>query len=340
MVARQVVWPDPVVRKLTEKFIPAADYCYGLQNGTGPDCEFFRRFCEKGHYGGRTKPSKTRQGTYAVAPSGEFLASINSNDAREIEAMLKKALEAWEQLPRDRRLSAEPPPEDPEGLTYPKRVFPEGGLVLWTTVRDLPRDLSDSTFYGKVWNHDVVWFRKDEAAQFLPGDPRAGMHHEIPPALVNRLARLHFIDNVRGSTDPFKPHHVSKADLRAKVLTVQDGLVTLRLEGETSASEEGKWPVNGFQGRDNLTEQRRGFDARVLGYAAYDLRKESFVAFEMVAIGIRWGGTQWNERANDLDPAPMGVALVLAGDSPVGRAPLKVLTMFGMEGLTEDYGWK
>ncbi len=75
------------MQKLLERFIPAADEVGYLQRQKGPECDHFRSFSEKGHYGGREKPTGTRQGTYAVAPSGEFLASINNNDPKAMAAM-------------------------------------------------------------------------------------------------------------------------------------------------------------------------------------------------------------------------------------------------------------
>ena len=41
--------------------------------------------------------------------------------------------------------------------------------------------------------------------------------------------------------------------------------------------------------------------------------------FEAVAVGTRWGGTQYNFRENDLGSAPFGVMLSLAGASRAER---------------------
>ena len=45
----------------------------------------------------------------------------------------------------------------------------------------------------------------------------------------------------------------------------------------------------------------------------------TMVAFDVVAVGIRWGGTQYNCRDNDLAPAPFGAVLSLAGASRAER---------------------
>jgi hypothetical protein len=57
----------------------------------------------------------------------------------------------------------------------------------------------------------------------------------------------------------------------------------------------------------------------LLGTATFDLKKERFLSFELVAVGTRWGATQFNVRSDDLGPAGMGFYFTLAGDSPAER---------------------
>jgi hypothetical protein len=58
---------------------------------------------------------------------------------------------------------------------------------------------------------------------------------------------------------------------------------------------------------------------RLLGKATFDMTKERFLTFELVALGTRWGSTQNNSRRGDLDEAPIGLLFTLAGDSPCER---------------------
>ena len=59
-----------------------------LHRRKGAECDFFRGICEQGHYGGRTKPTNTRQGIYCATPSekatcvlGEYCpANSTAND--------------------------------------------------------------------------------------------------------------------------------------------------------------------------------------------------------------------------------------------------------------------
>jgi hypothetical protein len=246
--------------------------------------------------------------------------------------LLREALEKWEKIAPGDRLPADDPKDRTSALRRAERFYPEGGLVLHVYSRDLPREEVAPGWRGKAWNQDYAWFRKEEARQFLPGgEPKPGQKHEVPAPLVRRLARAHLVDNVRGQTRPYDDRHVEKARLTAVVEAVDGDVVTLRLEGETRTAAEGVWHVGGLRSRQ-ATPQKRGFEANLLGRAAYDMKTERFQTFELVAVGTRWGATQFNVRQDDMDPAPIGVLFTLAGDSPWER----VAPAF----FSEVYGWR
>jgi hypothetical protein len=87
VIAQTSVWSDPEVVELLQHFVPVADEVHRLQKGSDP-----RRACFKPLPSKATMPPwsartyRTRQGTYAAAPSGVLLASINSNDPRAMAA--------------------------------------------------------------------------------------------------------------------------------------------------------------------------------------------------------------------------------------------------------------
>jgi hypothetical protein len=54
----------------------------------------------------------------------------------------------------------------------------------------------------------------------------------------------------------------------------------------------------------------------------------------VVAVGTRWGGTQYNCRDNDLPPAPFGAVLSLAGASRAERVAPTHFRGYG------GVGWK
>lgn len=316
--------------KLAESFIPAADNVSRLQSGSAPDCTLFQKVGEQGHYAGRKVPSETRQGIYATAPSGVLLASLNSNDPNRVAAMLENAISKWETLPRDQRFLAETPSGTPSVQSW-QRLYPDDGLVLRVHSRDLPREQADTSERGRAWNLDFAWFTSAEARQMVPSDIKPGASTNLPKALVDRIARLHLVDNVRGETPPYPPMSIEKAVISSKVISVEADTVKLHLEGETKTATEGTWSIAGYRDMASPTPQKRGYETRILGRAEYDLKTNRFTSFKMLAVGMRHGATQYNGRSRDLGPAPMGHAFTLAGNAPAERVPP---AFFG------NYGWK
>lgn len=302
-----------------------ADEVHRLQNGKDDESRLFQGVAEKGHYGGRTRPTPTRQGIYALTPSGMFLGSINTRRATHVQRMLEEALAKWSTLDSDARRG-----QDGHGVRA-NRVeyrYPDDGLVLQVFTRDLPRDRKFGDWRGDAWNQDFAWFTRDEAAGFLPADPKPGDRHVVPKALVERLSRCHLIDNVRGQTSSFPQSAVRVAELTATVTGIDGDTVSLKLEGRSKTSTKGSWTVNGLRS-DKKSKQQRGYDARLLGRATFDRRKGRFAAFDLCAIGERTGGTRYNARGDDLEPSPMGVALVLAKDTPQNRVPPAHIWSYG-----------
>ena len=179
-------------------------------------------------------------------------------------------------------------------IQRPERFYPQDGLVLYVTSRDLPRDgqpakPATGNWRQLAWNQDYAWFTKSETKQFLPAQPQVGKKHDVPLAVIHRIACAHLVDNVRGQTAPFEESQVQKARLTTEVTAVAGNVVTLRLEGETLTANEGR--------------RKHGLDMRLLGKATYDVTKECFLTFEMVALGARWAarktipaGTTWKRR--------------------------------------------
>jgi hypothetical protein len=298
------------VLKLAAQFVTAADEVYRLQNlktGTDPECRLFQKFAEQGHY---RRPGTTRQGTYCVSPSGVLLGSLNSNDPKRIADLLERSLARWGTLTRAERLLPTDPRQQLADIKRPERHYPEDGLVLRVTSRDLPREQAKAnptraSWRELAWNQDFAWFTRAEARQFVPAEATVGKRQDLPVALLHRIACAHLIDNVRGQTSPFEERQVKKARLSTEVTAVDGDAVSLRLEGETRTAMEGR--------------REHGLEMRLLGKATFDLARGRFLTFELVAVGSRWGATQLNGRRGDTDAAPIGILFTLAADTPCER---------------------
>lgn len=292
-------------------FIPAADEVYRLQGGGDPECQLFEYVAAQGHYANK---GGSKQGIYALAPSGKLLGSVNSTEAARVADMLRKAISAWNALPKKERLLQ----QDPMPYTYyidrDERFYPVGGLVLRVYMRDLPHSHLPSDWRGKAWNQDIAWFTKDEARSFIPSTLKSGDRCLVPDAIVYRIARCHLVDAVRGQTTPFSMGGVEKAHIFSTITAVKGDIVEIRLDGESRTSENG-----------------RGYHAKLLGGARFDVKNDKFTTFELVAVGQRWGSTQYNYRHDDPGPSPMGVLFTLAGSS---KADMLAPELFWA------YGWR
>jgi hypothetical protein len=219
VIARRSVWADEAVAAKLAEFVPVADEVGRLQRGDDAECRFFQGFAEQGHYGGRTQPSDTRQGIYMVAPSGHFLASVNTRRPQDVLRTMEQALTAWAQLPGEQRLEARDPALALEGTRRYEARFPEGGAALRVTVRDLPRtreaeDAPDD-WRAAAWNEDWAWLRPDElvALGSPPADAAIGAGWSASESLARRLARAQLVDFARGQTTPYRDEHVERAEL-------------------------------------------------------------------------------------------------------------------------------
>ena len=338
MIARRAVFTDARVRRLLERFVPAADEVGRLQRGQDPESLLFQEVAEQGHYAGRTVPSSTRQGLYATTVDGRLLASINHNDPARVAAMLEKALAAWDALPEAERV----PAGGWDGTGDLRRLearYPEEGLVLRLSSRDLPRDAARDLPPGSparpapdwraaAWNFDYVWLRREEARMLVPEEARVGATREVAGAVLDRLTRVSLVDNVRGQTYPAPKASLQRARLASTVTAVEGPRLTLSLEGEAHWEQAGRWPV---AGNGPPVDTRRGFEGRLRGSATWDSQAQGFVAFELLAVGLRWGGTQYNARHDDLERSPIGYLFERAGREPHERVAPAAFW---------EYGWR
>ena len=288
-MGRRSVWSQPEVIEAASQFVVAADETWRLQRGDDPECRFFQRVVAGGHY--RAKGG-TRQGIYMCAPSGELLGSLNVLDGDRVVEALRLALGRWRALPEEARWL-----DDPGTIAPAHRwewSYPEDGLVLTSVRRDLP-ETGPTTTERDRWNRDPVWFSADEARGWLPADLSVGSRSEVTPGVLERLVCFHLVDNARGQTLPFFPGDMEDARLDSAVTAVDGALVHASLRGRVRAVSDGVWK-HGDNDWKVSGEHPRGVDLQLRGSLSYDSDMERFVAFELVAIGERWGTTPHNGR--------------------------------------------
>jgi hypothetical protein len=320
VAGRALVWSNPEIIALASRaFIPVAENSSYLQRQADAKGEFFRLIAEQGHYAGRTVPSATRQGTYTATSDGRLLASINTREADKMLAMMNEALQRWREVEPE-TAATELPTEYEVDPRY-RRIYPEDGLVLKVYSRDLPRTVETrpDDWRRHAVNTDHAWFTREEALSLLPPHPSPGDRFPAPALFVQRLARFHLIDNVRGETPMWRTEEVQHATMSLEVASVTPGQIELRLEGAVRCVGHGKWAVRPF--REKLDSTERGYDCELAGFLTFDRTNSRFTRCDILAVGTRWGGSEHNVRYDDLDAAPMAVAFELAGDTPTDHTP-------------------
>ena len=330
MRGRQVCWSDPKLQKLAKQFVPACDEVWRLHNLKEVDCLFFQGFCEKGHYGGRQRPTGTRQGIYCCTPSGRFLASVNTTDPDRMAEMLREALAAWKKTSKKDRLLPYDPATKTAEIKRRAQQFPEDGLPARIYTRDLKRKGIPNDWRATAWNVDSIWFRKDEVRRMLPQALVPGARHKWPKALIERIVRHHLVDNARGQTRGYTEDQVKHAALETTVRGVKGKQVTVTFQGGSRTTTTGGWPPDGVYARLKKRDPNaRGVKTTLYGQATYDRGTKRFIAFELIAAGTRWGRTRYNFREDDLDESPIAFAIILDSDDPGRRVAPAELGAYG-----------
>lgn len=291
---------------------------WALQQRAGdPGHELFK------HYGEQVPAEDwnaegTKQGIYLMGPNGEYLEGAHAASGRADHLLwrLRRALERWEELQAEADYANQPVPL---GSAVAPPEIEAAPLALRVSLRDLPRE-DDATAGRRItgrdkrdrnwiaftkWAWNQNWITFDEPAVFVPREVRAltadasqgeltGPWEAVDPNEFRRLARSVLVDNVRGQTATWPRDAVAEAHLEMRAVERQGDLVTLE-----------------YRGRAELATDTQSFAPRLHGRAAWNLRTRAFVTFSLVAIGERSGAGTFNQRANDVGPAPMGIVLDL-----------------------------
>jgi hypothetical protein len=299
------VWSDDDVQKLASNFLCVADEVWCLEHLDGPGPRFFQDFGKKvprDHW----YAEGTKQGVYAMTADGDYLGAHPGRHSKEQTiALLSGALERWEKLAKEKGLHPQPIPRRSkrtwEGEGVAARAGGNAGanaaLILQVNSRDLPR--ADGKFagpgeYRNAWNQNWLDFTPEQLAGFLP---KNGARTEVPAALFHRLACAALIDNVRGQTGTWPETAVRKAVFKAEPVSTEGDVQTIRFEGEFRAEETS-----------------RSYDGKLHGRAVYDAKKKAFTLFELVAVGVRTGGTgAANFRTAGEGDSGLGVSFILEG---------------------------
>ena len=307
---------NSIIKWLKQDFVPVAISVSYLQEEDNRDGLLFRKIAEQGHYAGRTKPTPTRQGLYIATIDGTLLASANTNSPIEVLQLMQKGINGWN---RGRKNSAGKFSTTSAKPTRHSTVeFPEGGLILRQTVRDLPRP-GEPSHKTDQHNFDHVWMTPEEIKAFAPSSPEPGFSYDIPRKIAHRLVRFSLVDQVKGESDAWSQENIVGAWMKAKVTQVKTSesgslLVRIKLDGKAKCVCPASGEVNPFTKHKINTS--RGIEAKIKGFLTYDTQAKTFTDFDMIAFGQRWGTATYSFRHRDLGRAPIGFAFQLLETKP------------------------
>ncbi len=314
MKARQLVWSNREVQDLTKRFVSIADELHNLRKGNSSDAKFFQTvFSQKKKHPGH-------QGVFLATPSGRLLASSTCYEAKKVVALLRDGLSAWEKLAIDDRFEPKSELVDMTKFNRPEDHYPEDGLVLRVTSRDLPESSLDGERITR-WHRYYIWFSQDEVQSMLPQRLERGSQHAVPTRVADRIAALALLDKglVDGFTKPFRDSEVEDAALSFSVREVTDKEIGFQITGTTATkTRDAQAFVSNMPRYDDIPKYR-GLKTEILGDAVFDLGSKRFTKFDMIASATRFGGAYVGRTPDDWSEKPIGFSFALGKPIPAER---------------------
>ena len=340
MAGRALAFSDPrVIDLISREFVPVAVEINHLTRQRDDEGRFFRLVSRQGRFGLSFNEAlatvddttwnqhESHQGLYAATVAGRLLGSKNTRDADLLLEVLAGALRSFQETG-----DGEDPIPQHDTLARDSRyswTCPDDGLVLQMGCVDLPRasGVSPNERWRYARNHDYVWITREEMLSMAPDAPQAGDRFPVPDGIARRIARFHLLDCVRGENHSWPAEAIQDLEMTFAVTGVRDAWLDMELSGHARLHERGSWCLrapressgSGLSICCMLNEQ--GFEPQLLGYGRFDKRQRRFSRFDLVAVGTRWGGTHFNGRRDDVEPAPMGIAMTIAGTAARDRTP-------------------
>jgi hypothetical protein len=240
-----------------------------------------------------------------VTPNGKLL----SHSPRD-------GLKSWQNLPRAERTALQDLGRYDIALDP---APPLKGLILKVYARGLVRDSQGNLQIYKTKvarsleaGRDHLWLTESEKKSLVPARPHEGDTLKVADAIVDRIYRNCLIDLVRvgGNGGPRRHEQVLAREMRLTVVAATADAVRLRLDGSArlATSDAG----SGARGKSGKVDTYQ-----MLGFATFDVNKESFTRLDLVALSETGHFDEINHKT-----LPFGVAFELTpGKKPADRLP-------------------
>ena len=287
---------------------------------------------------------------WCITPAGKILesnpAAIEGKGNINWKFDLKGALEKWQALPEEERapgavkvgkmdavdtkLAPMPPPPGTMILKLHYRAFMrEGNKFRYLTDKDLWHDeygvKTEATLHPRITtpqaHPDHMWLAEAEWKLLMPANPKVNDKFAMPAGIADRLVRRHL--NPRtvydGHSNGLESGSVRSAELNLTVETVSADQVRLRLDGYANLGQQ---PPPAVLAGKIASLKQWGYEPKLLGFLEYDLQKQVFTRFELVALGDQFGKVGLTNGAARPGCQPLGITFELVkGDRPADRVP-------------------
>lgn len=309
-----MVWSNDEVQKLAGRYVAVADELHSLRTGKTSEAAFFQTIFSQ------TQKHPGHQGVFLATPSGRLLASSTCYEPEQVIELLNGGLIAWNELTTEQRLE---PKSDLIGKAAGERAedyYPDDGLVLRVTSRDLPATALDSVRNSR-WHRYYLWFNAEEVQSMLPKEFEKGQQKVPPKNLSTRIAALALLDKgkIDGFTRAFRDSDVENAELTFSVIDATDQNVRFQIRGSTATRTADEKAFTANMPKFEDIPQYRGVKTKLLGFAILDQASGRFSEFRMIAAGTRFGGAFVGREPDDWGEHPIGFSFELGGLEPAER---------------------
>lgn len=270
------------------------------------------------------------------------------------KAGIDEALRDWNKLPENRRKpgaikigefgpidyknSTAPPPQG--GLIlklYGRYLAPDAlsGLRTTTTAKDFPGIIQPATARPDNWefyteaNPDFMWLTETEWKSLVPARAKAGDQLAVPGAIIDRMCWYHLLPNAMNSRigdtwsviGPKATHGIRAKKMTLTVEAVTPSNMRITLDGFVHLGNA--FDPNAPAPKTNAEYHKTlGYEARLRGHLVYDVKRQAFSRFDMIALGDMYGESLEGNWLYRPGRNPVGYAFELvSGQAPADRLP-------------------
>ncbi|MDP7033835.1 MAG: hypothetical protein QF752_05035 [Planctomycetota bacterium] len=280
-----------VAHLLATEFVPVAIDSWDYRHGRGEIARYYMRFAREANLNPPNPDgNRSYQGHYVITPSGHILAAQNRRGETAALELLTRARDAWNRL--DPSIRGQEVPKETSG----PRNLPTPALVLnvYSRVSSTNRKVDPESnhlaremdrFNRSRTGLDHLWLTERDTRLLDPRQRKVGERWHAPLYLARRIARFHLVDNVRGEPDHYGQKDVAKARLELEVLSRNEEVVEIQIEGSFRMAKAGPYPTR--------------FDGRLDGRIVYNTQSRKWIRFDLLAQGISTGRGRYTPGAPD-----------------------------------------